>query len=148
MYGNSTLPGIASSDNLRYEGSIWRGATEATWFKIVNVTGSAEEANAIPLGAIMQEDSSTGLYSPVEVADLDTLAGKLVIVADHTAKSGTTVDSEAANSKVLVGVMGHVDKAKLIVGDTAFTDLTNAQQIALNSQLEANNFLLVNVMQG
>lgn len=148
MYGNSTLPGIAASDTLRYEGSIWRGATESTWFKIVNVSGDAQEATDIPAGSIMKEDSSTGFYSPVAVADLETLSGKLAIVADHTAKSGVTVDGESSPSKILIGVMGHVDKAKLFVGDTAFTDLTNAQQIALNSLLEANNFLLVNVLQG
>ena len=148
MYGNSTLPGIAASDTLRYEGSIWRGATEATWFKIVNVSGSAEDAAAIPLGSIMKEDSSTGYYAPVTVDDLATLSGKLAIVADHNAKSGKTVDGELTTAQVLVGVMGHVDKAKLFVGDTAFTDLSSAQKIALNSLLEANNFLLVNVMQG
>ncbi|MBR0150865.1 MAG: hypothetical protein IJP89_05840 [Synergistaceae bacterium] len=48
---------------------------------------------------------------------------------------------------VLVGVSGIVNKELLYVGEKRFTELEEAQQIGLNLQLEAWNFLLVNVMQ-
>ena len=153
MYGNKTLPGIAASDTLRNVNSIWRGATEATWFKIVDVDGSGEEAVAISNGSIMKLDASTGHYAALAESDLNSLSGvKLAIVADYTAKSGTTTGSdtetEATPSKVLIGVCGQVDKAQLSIGNKLFGELTEAQQLALTIQLEACNFLLVNVIQG
>ena len=76
---------------------------------------------------------------------------RLAIVADKSAKTGTTstVDGEAVSeaSSVLVGIAGVVDRSKLYVGDKAFTELSAEQQISLNTQLEAWNFQLVNVMQ-
>ncbi len=153
MYGNKTLPGIAVSDTLRNVNSIWRGATEATWFKIVDVDGSGEEAVAISNGSIMKLDTSTGHYAVLAESDLDSLSElKLTIVADYTAQSGTTTgtepDTETTQSKVLIGVCGQVDKAQLSIGDKLFGELTEAQQLALTIQLEACNFLLVNVIQG
>ena len=47
MYGNERLPGIATSDTYRFEGSLWRGYTEATWFKHVKVTGTIEKDDII-----------------------------------------------------------------------------------------------------
>ena len=141
MYGNTRLPGVEVSSDFRDEGSIWRGATESTWFKIVNTSLSAEEANAISLGTIMKEDAATGTYSPISEADISsTLPGaRLVIVADSTAVEGASV---------LVGTHGQVDKARLIIGEKTFTELTDEQKINLNTQLEAWGFLLVNVIQG
>ena len=66
-----------------------------------------------------------------------------------TATSGDEEDAaaEALPSSVLVGVCGKVDKAKLLIGSKHFTELTDAQQIGLNLQLEAWGFLLLNVTQ-
>ena len=161
MYGNDTLPGVAVSETYKSKGSIWQGAPEATWFKAVNVNGSEAEGTPISAGTIMKELPADGSYTPIAVSDIvsDTsgLPGiRLVIVADKTAKTGTTTtakneDNEdfttATPSSVLVGTCGKVDKAKLLVGDTAFTDLTTPQQINLNTQLEAWGFLLVTVLQ-
>lgn len=148
MYGNKTLPGIEASDTLRYEGSIWRGPTESTWFKHAKFSGAGEEPVNIQAGTIVKEDSATGYYAPIAEGDIASLSGKLAIVADYTAKSGSTTDGEISLSNVLVGVCGQVDKAKLYVGEKLFTDLTDEQKISLNSKLEASGFLLVNVIQG
>lgn len=145
MYGNKTLPGISVSPTFRNEGGIWRGAPEATWFKIANVSGSGDEPAAIQAGTIMKEDASTGAYTPINAAEIASLSGvKLAIVADYTAQSGTS----EADSQVLIGVSGQVDKAKLYIGEKCFTELTDEQKISLNSKLEASGFLLVNVIQG
>ena len=159
MYGNDTLPGVAVSAAYRNTGSIWQGAPAATWFKTVNVNGSQEEASPIEAGTVMKE-LIDGSYSPIAESDIassvSSLPGaRLAIVADKTAKTGTSTTTgegedavtEAVPSTVLVGVCGKVDKAKLLVGAKHFTELTDAQQIGLNLQLEAWGFLLLNVMQ-
>ena len=155
MYGNQTLPGVSVSETYKVsKGSIWRGYPEATWFKTVNVNGTDEAE--LPLGTIMKEVAADGSYTPITSSDIITstanLPGaRLAIVADHTAKTGTSTTTDAVTesvaSSVLVGISGVVDKAKLLVGDTAFTELTDAQKIGLNTQLEAWGFQLVNVMQ-
>lgn len=79
----------------------------------------------------------------------------LAIVADKTAKTGSEITTgegadavtEAVPSSVLVGVSGIVNKELLYVGDKRFTELEESQQIALNLQLEAWHFMLVNVIQ-
>ena len=73
---------------------------------------------------------------------------RLAIVADKTAKTGTTNDDESTPSSVLVGICGVVDKDKLFVGAKAFTELTEEQGINLSLQLEAWGFMPVNVNQG
>ncbi len=155
MYGNNTLPGLKQSEPFRRQGTIWLGYTEATWFKIVEVSGLTNEK--LPKGTILKQDLSTGQYSPLEASDIigavtDLPKERLVIVADDTAVTGTkeTVDGEEVltPSNVLVGIQGHVDKARIYVGETAFTDLTDEQKTKLNTQLEAWNFMLVNVFQG
>ena len=154
MYGNDKLPGIAVSEQFRYDNSIWQGYTQATWFKVVKVNGT--DGAAIKAGTIMKELSTDGSYTPITAGDIvsaisDLPGVRLAIVADKSAKTGTTstVDGETVSeaSSVLVGISGVVDKSKLYVGDTAFTELTAEQQISLNTQLEAWNFQLVNVMQ-
>ena len=148
MYGNDTLPGLAVSTTYRNTGSLWLGAPAATWFKSVSVNGTIEA------GSILKE-LTDGSYAPIEESDIassvSSLPGaRLAIVADKTvATSGETEDAaaEALPSTVLVGVCGKVDKAKLLVGSKHFTELTDAQQIALNLQLEAWGFLLLNVLQ-
>ena len=156
MYGNDILPGVNVSDTYRDKGSIWRGYTEATWFKVVQVNGSTEEAVSIREGTIMKELAADGSYTPITASDIvssnaNLPGSRLAIVADKNAKTGTTKTTtegtEATSSSVLVGIQGHVDKARIFVGDTPFTELSNSQQISLNSQLEAWNFLLVNVQQ-
>lgn len=159
MYGNERLPGVAVSETYRAKGSIWQGAPEATWFKIVSVNGSEAEGTAISAGTIMKQIDD-GSYTPITTADIVSTVGdlpgvRLAIVADKTAKTGTTTTTgegaeavtEATPSSVLVGTCGKVDKAKLFVGETAFTELPDEQQRGLNLQLEAWSFLLVNVMQ-
>ena len=159
MYGNDRLPGIAVSESYRSKGSIWQGAPEATWFKTVKVNGTDAEGTAISAGAIMKE-LSDGTYTPIAESDIATSlanAGKLplVIVADKTAKTGTTTTTgegaeavtEVVPSSVLVGVCGQVDKSRILVGDKIFTELTETQQINLEAQLRACGFMLVNVMQ-
>ncbi len=159
MYGNERLPGVSVSDFYRAKGSIWQGEPEATWFKAVSVNGSEEEGTAIQAGTIMKENTD-GSYTPIAESDIvSAVAGlpgvRLAIVADKNAKTGTTTttgeDSEAVTestqSSVLVGICGKVDKAKLFVGDKAFTELTDEQKIGLNLQLEAWGFMLVSVMQ-
>ena len=146
MYGNTKLPGASVSETYKVsKGSIWRGYPEATWFKAVNVNGTD--------GAEIPADGS---YTPIAETDIITATAnlpgaRLAIVADHTAKTGTTAEvdgeTEAIPASVLVGISGIVDKAKLFVGDKAFTELTDAQKIALNTQLEAWGFQLVNVVQ-
>ncbi|MBQ6969615.1 MAG: hypothetical protein IJR43_07205 [Synergistaceae bacterium] len=154
MYGNEKLPGVAVSEQFRYDNSIWQGYTQATWFKVVKVNGT--DGAAIKAGTIMKEVAADGSYTPISESDIlsaisDLPGVRLAIVADKTAKTGTasTVDGETVPeaSSVLVGISGVVDRSKLYVGDTAFTELTEAQQISLNTQLEAWNFQLVNVMQ-
>ena len=154
MYGNEKLPGVAVSEQFRYANSIWQGYTQATWFKVVKVNGT--DGAAIKAGTIMKEVAADGSYTPISESDIlsaisDLPGVRLAIVADKTAKTGTasTVDGETVPeaSSVLVGISGVVDRSKLYVGDTAFTELTEAQQISLNTQLEAWNFQLVNVMQ-
>ena len=148
MYGNDTLPGLAVSPTYRNTGSIWLGAPAATWFKSVCVNGTIEA------GSIVKE-LTDGSYAPIEDTDIasnvSSLPGsRLAIVADKTtATSGETEDAaaEALPSSVLVGVCGKVDKAKLLIGSKHFTELTDAQQIGLNLQLEAWGFLLLNVTQ-
>lgn len=158
MFGNEKLPGIAVSEQFRNEGSIWQGYTQSTWFKVVQVNGS--EALDIPVGTIMKEVLADGSYTPIVENDIvsvvaDLPGSRLAIVADKSAKTGstqTTGEGEEAvtenlPSSVLVGIMGVVDKDKLYVGDKAFSELSDAQKINLNSQLEAWNFQLVTVMQ-
>ncbi len=154
MYGNDKLPGIAVSEQFRYDNSIWQGYTQATWFKVVKVNGT--DGAAIKAGTIMKEVSEDGSYTPITASDIisavaDLPGVRLAIVADKSAKTGTTktVDDETVSepSSVLVGIAGVVDKSKLYVGDKAFTELTDTQKINLNTQLEAWNFQLVNVMQ-
>ena len=154
MYGNEKLPGVAVSEQFRNESSIWQGYTQATWFKIVQVNGN--ESVDIPAGTIMKELADDGSYTPISESDIlsdaASLPGvRLAIVADKSAKSGSTVtvDEETVSvpSSVLVGIMGVVDKAKLYVGDKAFSELTDSQMINLNTQLEAWHFQLVNVTQ-
>lgn len=154
MYGNEKLPGVAVTEQFRNEGSIWQGYTQSTWFKVVHVNG--EEAVDIPVGTIMKEILDDGSYSPISESDIvsavSELPGvRLAILADKNAKTGSTatIDDEAVSvpSSVLVGIMGVVDKDKLFVGDKAFSELTDAQKIFLNSQLEAWHFQLVTVMQ-
>lgn len=155
MYGNDTLPGVSVSETYRVtNGSIWRGYPEATFFKVVSVNGT--DGTAIPAGTIMKEVVADGSYTPITASDIvsviaDLPGARLAIVADKSAKTGTTetLDEETVlnPSSVLVGISGVVDKAKLLVGDTAFTELEDAQKIGLNTQLEAWGFQLVNVMQ-
>ena len=159
MYGNEKLPGVSVSETYRAKGSIWQGAPESTWFKIVNVNGSEEEGTAISAGTIMKE-LTDGSYTPITESDIvsavaDLPGVRLAIVADKSAKTGTTSTTdegaeavtEATPSSVLVGTCGKVDKTKLYVGDKAFMELTDEQKIELNLQLEAWGFMLVNVMQ-
>ena len=154
MYGNERLPGVAVSEQFRNENSIWQGYTQATWFKIVRVNGS--EAADIPVGTIMKEVAEDGSYTPIAAGDIvsataDLPGVRLAIVADKSAKTGTTktVEGEAVSepSSVLVGIAGVVDKSKLYVGDKAFSELNDTQKINLNTQLEAWHFQLVNVTQ-
>ena len=129
MYGNDRLPGVAVSESYRSKGSIWQGAPEATWFKTVSVNGSEEEGAPISAGTIMKQISG-GSYTPIAVSDIvSTVANlpgvRLAIVADKTAKTGTTetVDEETVStpSSVLIGIAGIVNKEMLFVGDTRFT---------------------------
>ena len=101
-----------------------------------------------------------GSFTPIAESDIVSLVAdlpgvRLVIVADKTAKTGTTTTTgegddtvtESTPSSVLAGFSGKVDKNRLYVGEKLFTELTYAQQIGLNLQLEAWNFMLVNVIQ-
>ena len=157
MYGNNTLPGITPGTTTRNDGSIWRGYTEATWFKTVPVSGDSAEAVKIPKGTILIEDMTDGTYAPMAADDIITTVAslpgaRLAIVADSTGTSGTsttTADDETVktSSTVLVGIMGQVDQGQLLVGGTKIAELTKAQQIGLRTQLEAWNFQLVPVLQ-
>lgn len=156
MYGNSTLPGIAVSDTYRYEGSIWRGYPEATWFKTVKVNGASAEASKIEQGTIMKELLADGTFTPIEESDIisavaDLPGARLGIVADKTATTGTTTTVESETvvtpSSVLIGIQGQVDMNKLLIGEKKFSDLTDEQKICLNTQLETWGFQLINVIQ-
>ena len=145
MYGNKTLPGISVSQQYRDENSIWRGYPESTWFKALKTSGFTGNLSA---GTIVKENSATGVYSPITTSDIISetanLPGvRLGIVADTTANASESTDVVSVD----IGFHGEVDKTKLFVGDTAFTELTETQQINLNTQLEAWGFLLVDVMQ-
>ena len=136
MYGNNKLPNFESSEQYRVsEGSIWRGQPESTWFKTVKVEGGVKQ------GMIVKENVNTGVYVPFEATDIIVatvnLPGvRLGIVADKTAEG-----------VALIGIQGQVDRNKLLIGETAFSELTEAQKINLNTQLEAWGFQLVNVEQ-
>lgn len=155
MYGNHTLPGVSVSEDYRVtNGSIWQGSPASTWFKTVSV-GGTDNAD-IPAGTIMKEVAADGTYTPITTADIvsavaDLPGVRLAIVADKTAKTGTTQEVDGATenvpSTVLVGISGVVNESLLYVGETKFMELEEAQQIALNLQLEARNFQLVNVTQ-
>ena len=138
MYGNERLPGVEVSEQFRYEGSIWRGAVESTWFKHSALAiAEGAEPEAVPEGTILKEVA--GELVPIEAADISATGTPLFILADKTAKTG---------AKVLVGTHGQVDKAKLYVGTTIFADLTDEQKLALDSQLRTSGFMLVNVLEG
>ena len=155
MYGNQTLPGVSVSEDYRVtNGSIWQGSPASTWFKTVSV-GGTDNAD-IPAGTIMKEVVADGSYTPITTADIlsavtDLPGVRLAIVADKTAKTGTTQEVDGATenvpSTVLVGISGVVNKNLLYVGETKFTELEEAQQRNLNMQLEAWHFNLVNVVQ-
>ena len=154
MYGNERLPGIAVSEQFRNDNSIWQGYTQATWFKVVQVNG--EDGAALSAGTIMKELPDDGSYTPISESDIlsnaaDLPGARLAIIADKTAKTGSTATVDEQNvsvpSSVLVGIMGVVDKSKLYVGDKPFSELSDAQKIFLNTQLEAWHFQLVNVTQ-
>ena len=154
MYGNERLPGIAVSEQFRNDNSIWLGYTQATWFKVVKVNGT--DGAAIKVGAIMKELPDDGSYTPISESDIlsnaaDLPGARLAIIADKTAKTGSTATVDEQNvsvpSSVLVGIMGVVDISKLYIGDKVFTELSAEQQINLNTQLEAWHFQLVNVTQ-
>ena len=157
MYGNTTLPDITPGKINRNDGSIWRGYTEATWFKTVPVRGTTEEVVKLPIGTILIQDLTDGPYAPMNESDIIaavvTLPGsRLVIVADSTGTSTTTpADAETEEDKttnaVLVGIMGVIDQGRLLIGDKLFGELTEAQQLCLRTQLEAWNFQLVHVLQ-
>ena len=159
MYGNTTLPGITPGKTTRNDGSIWRGYTEATWFKTVPVSGTAEDVVKIPIGTVLIQDLTDGTYAPITESDIITTianlpGARLVIVADSTGTSDTTTAGETEDdadikesSAVLVGIMGVVDQAQLLVGGKKFGDLTEAQQVCLHTQLEAWNFQPVPVLQ-
>ena len=159
MYGNTTLPGITPGKTTRNDGSIWRGYTEATWFKIVPVSGTAEDAVKIPIGTVLIQNLTDGTYAPMTESNIiSAVAGlpgaRLVIVADSTGTSGTTAAGETEEDEavktmnaVLVGIMGVVDQDRLIVGGKLLEELTEAQQLCLRTQLEGWNFQLVHVLQ-
>ena len=162
MYGNNTLPGITPGKTTRNEGSIWRGYTEATWFKTVPVSGTAEEAVKIPIGTVLIQNLTDGTYAPMTESNIITAVAnlpgaRLVVVADSTGTSGTTIVTEGeegeedetvkTSSAVLVGIMGQVDQARLLVGGKKIEELTEAQQMCLRTQLEAWNFQPVPVLQ-
>ena len=157
MYGNKVIPGIQVGKTYRNQGSIWVGYIESTWFDYIFVEGSGE--NKLPLGTILKQDIS-GKYVPIDENDIITSVGnlpgkRLAIVADETASAGATEITgegddaviETVESVVLVGKQGHVDKAKLLVGETAFNDLDDTQQMNLRTQLEAWHFQLVDVLE-
>ena len=155
MYGNQTLPGVSVTEDYRVtNGSIWQGSPASTWFKTVSV-GGTDNAD-IPAGTIMKEVIADGSYTPITTADIVSAVAelpgvRLAIIADKTAKTGTTAEVDGATqnvpSTVLVGISGIVNKNLLYVGETKFTELEEGQQIALNLQLEAWHFQLVNVIQ-
>lgn len=68
MYGNEKLPGVAVSEQFRYDNSIWQGYTQATWFKVVKVNGT--DGAAIKAGTIMKEVSADGSYTPITAGDI------------------------------------------------------------------------------
>ena len=133
MYGTEKIPGIEISEQYRYEGSIWRGYPESTWFKAVKISGEIKQ------GSIVKENSATGEYAPITISDIiadtSSLPGeRLGIVADKDAKV-----------TALIGIQGQVDLNKLLIGETRFPELTEAQKINLNTQLEAWGFQLIDV---
>ena len=136
MYGNEKLPGFESSEQYRVtEGSVWRGSPESTWFKVAKVSGEVKR------GMIVKENGMTGVYAPMATDDIITATAnlpgvRLGIVADKSAE-------EAA----LIGIQGQVDKNKLLVDQTAFSELSETQKVNLNTQLEAWGFQLIDVKQ-
>lgn len=135
MYGNERLPGFEGSESYRYEGSIWRGAPESTWFKIVKISGDVKQ------GSIVKEDGATGIYSAIAADDIISAAANLPGV-----RLGIVADKKPEET-ALIGIQGQVDRNKLFIGETAFSELTDAQKTNLNTQLEAWGFQLVNVEQ-
>ena len=161
MYGNSRASGVAISEQFRNDGSLWRSCPESTWLKLVKVNGATDTAAKIPLGTVMKELITDGTYTPITESDIiSAVAGlpgaRLGIVADTDAETGVTIttteDSETVTevkpSTVLIGIHGQVDKAKIFIGDKLFSELTAAQQICLNTQLEAWGFQLIDVVEG
>ena len=135
MYGNEKLPGFEGSEQYRYEGSIWCGSPESTWFKVVKISGDVKQ------GSIVKEDSATGVYSPIAVADIISATAALPGV-----RLGIVADKNPEET-ALIGIQGQIDKNKLLIGETAFSELTDEQKINLNTQLEAWGFQLLNVEQ-
>ena len=152
---NVVLPGVAVSEDYRVtNGSIWQGSPASTWFKTVSVGGT--DNTDIPADTIMKEVIADGSYTPITIADIlsavaDLPGVRLAIVVDKTANTGTKEEvggtTENVPSTVLIGISGIVNENLLYVGVMKFTELTEAQKINLNMQLEVWNFQLVNVVQ-
>ena len=137
MYGTDKLPEVEISEEYRYEGSIWCGAPESTWFKTVKIP----EDVTVKQGIIVKEDPVTGIFNAISAED--------IITAPHSlpgARLGIVADKVAKGS-VLIGIQGQVDKNKLLVEETAFSELSETQKINLNTQLEAWSFQLIDVKQ-
>ena len=136
MYGNERLPGFEASEQYKVtEGSVWRGQPESTWFKVVKIS------NEVKRGIIVKENGATGIYAPMTTDDIITATANLPGV-----RLGIVADKKAEGT-ALIGIQGQVDSNKLLIGDTAFLELTDIQKINLNTQLEAWGFQLIDVKQ-
>ena len=158
MYGNRVLPGFNTGTAYKVPtGSIWRGFPEATCFKVVQVDGESDAASKLVIGTIMNEGAD-GKWTAIAETDIisqtsNLPSSRLGIVADTTAETGYTYTPEGASDPVtvdngiLIGVMGEVDRDKLLVGSKAYSDLTDTQKANLETQLSAWNIQPVFVFQ-
>lgn len=158
MYGNSVLPGFNAGSAYKVpSGSLWRGYPEATWFKVVLVGGESGTASTLAIGTIMKEGAD-GKWTAMEETDIVSVtsnlpAARLGIVADTTGETGYTytpdgkTESVTIENGILIGIMGEVDRDKLLIGSKSYDDLTDTQKAQLETQLAAWNIQPVFVLQ-
>ena len=146
MFGNKVLPGLEGHAATRCWGSIWKGDPESTWGRIKKVKNKSGTTFSLPLGTVLKMDKADGAYTPMELSDIASDYGglpgpRLTVVADQN----VSVKPEGAT--VGVGICGEIDRARLIVGGKAWSELTDAQRVMLEPQLALWGFGLNDVMQ-
>lgn len=143
----STFPGIYRGEPFRYEGSIWAGAPESTWFDVVSIDTPVADIT-ISLGHILKQNLTTGKFEVATASDLVTdVSGLPGLPLAISTDKDTKIEASNADGTVGVGTSGRVDQNRLKLDTINWKDMTVAQKTMLSAQLRAWGFSLVNVEQ-